>query len=149
MFSNLLSYSVQNWQVKLCCWISLPWISSLASKPESWGTPICIPHVYAEMWPWRLGCPVPNTVAGHVHQTATLLCWKFRENVCSIAQEEEPERAAPFSIELFQFPFKWWESFPPKWAVPAPSTSGKTNLPGLLALLGTLNWQQTFCHSVL
>lgn len=27
-------------------------------------------HMYAEMWPLKLGSPVPSTVAGHVHQTA-------------------------------------------------------------------------------
>lgn len=92
-------------------------------------------HISMQTWPLRLGCAKHSGWACSPDSSWLLFCArKFGENVCSTAQKEEPEQAAPFSVELFQFPFKWWEYFPPKQAVPAPSALGKSNLPSSLSL---------------
>lgn len=137
MFSNLLSYLVPNWQVKLCCWSYICIQIWELGNACLHSTCLCKNVAF---WHW-LSCAKHSVWACSPESKRLLFCaWKFRENFCSIAQEEDPEWAAPFSIRLFQFLFKWWEHFPPRRAVPALSTFGKSSLPGPLALSGTLNW---------
>lgn len=118
MFSNLLSYLVQNWQVKLCCWSHICIQIWELGNACLHSTCLCKNVAF---WHW-LSCAKHSVWACSPESKRLLFCaWKFRENFCSIAQEEEPEWAAPFSIKLFQFLFKWWEHFPRKQTVPAPA----------------------------